>query len=151
MLTDERAAAYLRSLETENSIFLEELEEKALQEGVPIIRKEVQGLLRFLLAWQKPARILEIGTAVGFSALLLWENAPKGARLTTLENHPERAQRARGNFRRAGAGEAITLLEGDAGEVLPTLEGPYDLIFLDGAKAQYIRYLPELLRLLGGG
>ncbi len=118
---------------------------------MPIIRKEMQSFLKVLLMIQKPMCILEVGTAVGFSALLMSEAAPEGCRITTIENYEKRIPIARENFRRAGKEEQITLIEGDAMDVLKTLEGSFDFIFMDAAKGQYIRYMPQVLRLLRPG
>lgn len=96
-------------------------------------------------------RILEVGTAVGFSALLMSEYMPEGAHITTIEKYEKRIPIARENFRKAGKDDVITLIEGDAMEVLKSLDGPYDLIFMDAAKGQYPHYLPEVLRLLAPG
>ena len=133
------------------------LEREALEEGVPIVRPRTRGLLQFLIALCRPEEILEIGTATGFSAILMQLCAREegiregdGSRITTIERDPVRARKARDNFRRAGC-EDITLLEGDAADLLGTLEGPYGLIFLDAAKGQYLRFLPELKRLLAPG
>ncbi len=104
-----------------------------------------------LLLVKRPMRVLEVGTAVGFSALLMSEYLPEGAVITTIENYEKRIPIARENFRRAGKEEQITLLPGDAAEVLKTLEEPYDFIFMDAAKGQYIHFLPEVLRLLTPG
>ncbi len=151
MIVDERITTFINSLETENSKILETIEREALDSYVPIIRKEMQSFLKVLLTIQKPMRILEVGTAVGFSALLMSENAPEGCRITTIENYEKRIPIARENFRRAGKEEQITLIEGDALEVMKTLEGSYDFIFMDAAKGQYIHYLPEVMRLLEPG
>ena len=131
-------------METENSKILEAIESEALSTYVPIIRKEMQSFLKVLLTIQKPMRILEVGTAVGFSALLMSEYAPAGCEITTIENYEKRIPIARNNFKRAGKESQITLLEGDAMEVLPTLDEPYDFIFMDAAKGQYIHYMPEV-------
>ena len=104
--------------------------------------------MKFLLAMKKPARILEVGTAVGFSAILMAEYDPVPCQITTIENYEKRIPIARENFKRAGKEAQIALLEGDAAEVLKTLEGPYDFIFMDAAKGQYIHFMPEILRLL---
>ena len=104
-----------------------------------------------LLALKKPERILEIGTAVGFSALFMSEYAPAGCRITTIEKYEKRIPAARENFRQAGRDDRIVLVEGDAGEILPELTGGYDFIFMDGAKGQYIHFLPDVLRLLNAG
>lgn len=148
MIVDERIVTFINSLDTKNSEILETIEKEALAASVPIIRREMQSFLKTLLLIKKPMRILEIGTAVGFSALLMSEYAPQGCRITTVENYEKRIPIARANFRRAGKEEQITLMEGDAAEVLKTLAGPFDLIFMDAAKGQYIHYLPEALRLL---
>ena len=151
MIVDERIVTFINSLDTENSKILEAIEREALASGVPIIRREMQSFLKVLLMLQKPMRILEVGTAVGFSALLMSEYAPAGCRITTIENYEKRIPIARENFRRAGKEHRITFLTGDAGEILPTLSGRYDMIFMDAAKGQYIHWLPEVVRLLAPG
>ena len=151
MIVDERIVTFINSLDTKNSEILETVEREALASSVPIIRREMQSFLKTLLLIKKPMRILEVGTAVGFSALLMSEYAPEGCRITTIENYEKMIPAALENFRRAGKEEKITLIEGDAAEVLKTLEGPYDFIFMDAAKGQYIHYLPEVLRLLPEG
>ncbi|HAX52931.1 O-methyltransferase [Muricomes intestini] len=151
MIVDERITTFINSLETENSEILEAIEREALDTNVPIIRKEMQSFLKVLLMIQKPMRILEVGTAVGFSALLMSEYAPEGYKITTIEKYEKRIPVARENFRRAGRENQITLLEGDALEVLKGLTGSYDFIFMDAAKGQYIHYMPEVLRLLKAG
>lgn len=151
MLIDERMAAFIDSLDRGNTSFLDELEKNALQERVPVIRKPMQSLLKFLLKLLKPRDILEVGTAIGFSALLMSEYGPENCHITTIENYQKRIIQARENFRRAGAEEKITLLEGDAADILKELTGTYDLIFMDAAKGQYLFFLPEVLRLLTPG
>lgn len=151
MIVDERMTAYINSLDTGNTPFLDELEREAINGHVPIIRKEMQSFLKVLLAVKGPKRILEVGTAVGFSTLLMCEYAPEGCHITTIENYEKRIPVARANFEKSGRDGQITLLEGDAAEVLKELDGPYDLIFMDAAKGQYIHFLPEVLRLLEPG
>mgnify|MGYP003277889572 FL=1 len=151
MIVDERLITFINSLETENSEILEAIEREALDSYVPIIRKEMQSFLKVLLTIQKPMSILEVGTAVGFSALLMSENAPDGCQITTIENYEKRIPIARENFRRAGRETQITLMEGDALEVMKDLDANYDFIFMDAAKGQYIHYLPEVMRLLKDG
>lgn len=148
MIVDERMVTFIHSLETENSAILETIEKEALDTYVPIIRKEMQSFLKVLLAIKKPKRILEVGTAVGFSAILMSEYAPEDCHITTIEKYEKRIPIARENFKRAGKEEKITLLEGDAMEILKGLTGTYDFIFMDAAKGQYIYYLPEVVRLL---
>ena len=151
MIVDERFVTYINSLDTENTSFLEELEKTAKEAYVPIIRREMQSLLKLLLAMKRPIRILEVGTAVGFSALLMAEYNPVACEITTIENYEKRIPNAKENFAKAGRDQMITLLEGDAAEVLKTLQEPYDFIFMDAAKGQYIHYLPNVLRLLSDG
>ena len=136
MIVDERIVTFINSLETENSKILETIEQEAIASSVPIIRKEMQSFLKVLLAVKKPMCILEIGTAVGFSALLMSEAAPENCKITTIEKYERRIPIARENLKRAGKEEQITLLEGDALEIMQKLTEPYDFIFMDAAKAQ---------------
>ena len=142
---------FLASLDAGNTPFLDQIEREALETNVPVIRTQTQGLLRFLLAMRRPMSILEVGCAIGFSALLMSEYAPEGCKITTIEKYEKRIPVAKANFARAGKEETITLLEGDAADILGELPGPYDFIFMDGAKGQYIHFLPEVLRLLAPG
>lgn len=151
MITEERISTFIHSLDTGNTPFLDELEQYAVRENVPIIRPQVQSLLRLLLAVRKPVNILEVGTAIGFSALLMSEYGPEECRITTIEKYEKRIPLAKENFRRAGKQDQITLLEGDALELLKELTGPYDFIFMDAAKGQYIYFLSDILRLLAPG
>lgn len=151
MIANERIISYINSLSTEDTPFLTELEKWALKERVPIIRKETQSFLKMLLVMKQPEHILEIGTAVGFSSLMMSECVSENCTITTIENYEKRIPIAKDNFVRAGKDHQITLLEGDAMEVLKGLTGPYDFVFLDAAKAQYIYYLPELLRIMPEG
>lgn len=148
MIVDERMVAFINSFDKGNTPFLNEIEKYALETEVPIIRKEMQSFLRFLLTMKKPMKILEVGTAIGFSALLMSEYAPQGCQITTIEKYEPRIPIAKENFKRAGREEQITLLEGDATEILKELTGTYDLIFMDAAKGQYIHFMPDILRLL---
>ena len=148
MVVDERLVTYINSLDRGNTEVLDTIEREALDSYVPIIRKEMQGFLKLLLAMQKPKRILEVGTAVGFSAILMAEYNPYPCEIITIENYDKRIPIARENFVRAGKEQQITLIEGDATEVLKTLEEPFDLIFMDAAKGQYINFMPDILRLL---
>lgn len=151
MITDERMSAFIDSLEPGNTPFLDQIEREAKETNVPIIRTQTQGLIKFLLAVQKPMSILEVGCAIGFSALLMSEYAPRGCRITTIENYEKRIPIARENFKRAGREDQITLLAGDAADILKELAGPYDLIFMDAAKGQYVNFLPDVVRLLTTG
>ena len=151
MIVDERIVTFINSLETENSEILEAVEQEALSTYVPIIRKEMQSFLKVLLMIQKPMCILEVGTAVGFSALLMSEYAPEGCEIITIEKYEKRIPIARENFRRAGKEQQITLLEGDASEVLKDLDQSFDFIFMDAAKGQYLAWLPKLMELMPPG
>lgn len=149
MITDERFVAYINSLDAGNPAYLDELEAYAIKTQVPIIRKEMQSFMKTMLVMNKPKQILEVGTAIGFSALLMSEFTD--GHITTIENYDKRIPIARDNFKKYHKEDQITLLEGDAMEVLKTLDGPYDFIFMDAAKGQYIHYLPEIMRLLAPG
>lgn len=151
MVVDERIVTFINSLDTKNSELLETIEAEARAADVPIIRREMQSFLKVLLMMKRPKHILEVGTAVGFSALLMSTAVEDDCRITTIENYEKRIPIARGNFRRAGKEEQITLIEGDAAEVMKTLDGLYDFIFMDAAKGQYIHYLPDAMRLLSEG
>lgn len=148
MIVDERLVTYINSLDKGNTAVLDQIEREALESYVPIIRKDMQSFLKLLLTVQKPMRILEVGTAVGFSAILMAEYAPEGCKIVTIENYDKRIPIAKQNFERAGKLDQITLLEGDATEVLKTLEEPFDMIFMDAAKGQYINFMSDVLRLL---
>ena len=151
MIVDERLVTYINSLDTGNTDILDTIEREALDTFVPIIRKEMQSFLKVFRGIHRPKRILEVGTAVGFSAILMAEYNPVDCEITTIENYDKRIPIARENFVRAEKDKQITLIEGDATEVLKTLEEPFDLIFMDAAKGQYINYLPDIMRLLKKG
>ena len=151
MIIAERMAAFIDSLDQGNTPWLDEIEREALEAQVPIIRKPMQSLLKFLLAYAKPKQILEVGTAVGFSALLMSEYGPADCHITTIEKYEKRIPVARENFKKAGAEDRITLMEGDAADILRELEGPYDMIFMDAAKGQYLHFMEDAMRLLAPG
>ena len=151
MIVDERMRTYINSLDMGNTPFLEKLEQEAISDRVPIIRKEMQSFLKVLLAILRPVRILEVGTAIGFSSLLMCEYGPENLELVTIENYEKRIPLAKENFKKAGRESQITLMEGDAGEILAGLSGSFDLIFRDAAKGQYIHWLPDVLRLMHPG
>ena len=150
-MDQERLVTYINSLENGDSPLVREIAAEAVASRVPIIRKETASLLKTLVAMKQPARILEVGTAVGYSALLMAENMPADCHITTIEKFAKRVPIARENFRRAGMEDRITLIEGDAALVLRRLEGPYDFIFMDAAKGQYIHFLRDVMRLLPVG
>ena len=151
MINDERIITYINSLENGDSPLLRAIAREARDSFVPIIRRETASFLKTLVELKRPMRILEVGTAVGYSALLMAEHMPEGAHITTIEKYEKRIPIAKENFRRAGMEDHITLMEGDAMEVLQSLPGTYGLIFMDAAKGQYINWLPEVMRLLAVG
>ena len=152
MIVDERIISYINSLEKENSKVLTEIETEAHIDHVPIIRKEMESFLRVLLAVKRPTKILELGTAIGYSAILMSECIDQDAKIVTIENYEKRIRIAKENIVRAGKSDVIELLEGDALEIMPTLkEEQFDFVFMDAAKAQYIHFLPEVLRLMKKG
>ncbi len=144
-----RIRDYLYSLEPEPDERLEELRAYAKAERVPIIRRETESLLRTLIRARDPKHILEIGTAIGYSALVM--AGCTGGDILTMENYEKRIPIARSNIERAGLSERIRLMEGDAGELLAGLSGSFDFIFLDAAKGQYINWLPDIVRLMDRG
>ena len=152
MIADQRIIEYIDSLESSQGSLLDSIEREARETRVPVIRRETGALLRTLIAALSPSQILEIGTAVGYSALLMCRVMPEDCRITTIENYEKRIPVARENFRRAGEEKRITLLEGDAGEWLKRLDGErFDLVFLDAAKAQYAAWLPSILNVMPAG
>ena len=154
MITDERIATYIDSLDKELPEFLRQLEKKALSEYVPIIKKPTQSLLRFLIQNNKPDQILEVGTAVGFSSIFMSQFIGEHAHITTIEKMEERIVQAKDNRKKAGKDEQITILEGDAAVILKELkekENVYDMIFMDAAKGQYLNFLPDIFDLLKPG
>ena len=151
VIVDARFVEYVNSLEKSEHAYLDELEQYALATDVPIIRKEMQSLLKTLLVMNKPKQILEVGTAIGFSALLMSEYMPKDGHITTIEKYEKRIPLAKENFSKNQKNSCITLLEGDAIEILGELTDTYDFIFMDAAKGQYINFLPDILRLLNKG
>ncbi|MDU6551297.1 MAG: O-methyltransferase, partial [Streptococcus mitis] len=129
---------------------LKELEDFARKENIPIIPHETVAYFRFLMETIQPKNILEIGTAIGFSALLMAEHAPN-AKITTIDRNPEMIGFAKENFAQFDSRKQITLLEGDAVDVLSTLTESYDFVFMDSAKSKYIVFLPEILKHLEVG
>lgn len=152
MIVDNRITEYLHSLETSRGELLDTIEKKAIEDGVPIIRSETAALLRSLTAALRPENILEIGTAVGYSALQMCQVMLANCHITTIEKYEKRIPEAKENFRKAGEESRITFLEGDADMWLKELKGKqFDLVFMDAAKGQYLNWLPLLLDLMPVG
>lgn len=151
MIVNERIVSYIHSLEKSNGKICDEIENYAHETYVPIIRKEMESFLRVLIEIKQPERILELGTAIGYSAILMAKAMPENCRITTIENYEKRIPVARANFVKAGVEDKVTLLEGDALEHLKAIHEEYDFVFMDAAKAQYLNYLEEILRILPKG
>lgn len=138
----------VRNRQNKVSGTLGEIQAQATIDNVPIIPNETASFLRFFLKQIKAKNVLEVGTAIGFSASLMLDAMGEGSHVTTIDRFDVMIKKAKANFEKLGVQEQVTLLEGDAKEVLPTLEGPYDFIFMDSAKSKYIEFLPKCLRLL---
>ena len=151
MIVDQNLTTYIHSLETDSDEFLAELRLEAENGGVPIIRREMESFMAVLLEMKRPKTILEIGAAVCYSTIFMGKHTDADCSITTIENYEERITQAKRNLAKAGMEERIRLIEDDAAAVLPKLEGPFDFIFLDAAKGQYITFLPEIMRLLPKG
>lgn len=149
-IVKEEIVAFMRTKQKQNESFLAEIEAFARQENIPIIQHEVVAYFRVLLQTIQPKAILEVGTAIGFSALLMAENVPT-ASITTIDRNPEMIELAKKNFEQYDSRHQITLLEGDAADILSTLNQEFDFVFLDSAKSKYIVFLPEILRNLKVG
>ncbi|MBQ6906940.1 MAG: O-methyltransferase [Clostridia bacterium] len=130
---------------------LKELEDYAEKHSIPIVQPETAKLLEVLTATKKPQRILEVGCAIGYSAILMAQYLEKGGSITTLEWDADMAEIARDNIEKAGLSDSIKVIQNDAKEVVKTLTGEYDIIFLDGPKAHYIYMLNDCIRLLKKG
>ncbi|MCW6664861.1 O-methyltransferase [Aerococcaceae bacterium NML191219] len=143
--------AYMREAQAKFPGKLGEIEAYANERGIPVIPHETAKFLDFFCAVVEPRYILEIGTAIGFSASLMAQHLQTDGHLTTIDRYPLMYERAKENFNRMGLADRVTVIEGDAADVLPTLEGEFDLIFMDSAKAKYIEFYPECMRLLRVG
>ncbi len=151
MMEQNRITDYINSLDRGHGQLCDRIAREAREAFVPIIRKETAAFLKTMIASVKPMKILEVGTAVGYSALLMAQVMPKGAHITTIEKYEPRILLARAHFKEAGMEQRITLIEGDAGEILDGLAETYDFIFMDAAKGQYIHWLPRIMDLLAPG
>lgn len=148
MIVEERITSFINSMNKDDEGIIGEIEQEALEDGVPIIRRETREWMKTMLLIKKPVKILEVGTAVGFSAIYMSRFLEEGGHITTIEKWEPRIKQAKINFARAKAEDKITLLEGDAAEWLKRLDESYDFIFMDAAKGQYIHFLPDVIRLL---
>ena len=156
-----RTEDYLLSLEREEDSLLFELREEAESGRVPIIRRETESFLRTLTALKKPSKILEIGTAIGYSSIVMEKASGGMSHIITVESYEKRVPEALKNIRRAGYSGRISLLFSDATEALkallesgihvPSIGAGFDLVFMDAAKGQYINWLPMILELMNDG
>lgn len=154
-LDEIRLEGFIESLQQDRGQILETIRSRAIEDGVPIIRSETENLLRFLVMTRKPKEILEVGCAVGYSALVMHSVAQSygGCHITTMESYEPRIEQARANFEAAGAQQDIELLTGDATPYLEEMQpdGRFDFIFLDAAKAQYPVFWPYIRKMLVPG
>lgn len=148
MIVNERVTSFIHSLDRDDEGIVGEIEREALADKVPIIRKETKEWVKTMLLIKQPLKVLEVGTAVGFSAIYMSRFLPEGGHITTIEKWEPRIEKAKINFKRADVEDVITLLEGDAAEWLKELDDSFDFIFMDAAKGQYIHFLPDVIRLL---
>lgn len=151
MIIDERLSTYIDSISWNIPEYLKEVEKTALEKEVPIIRRSMQSLISFLLTTRKPKAILEIGTAVGFSSMLMSEYVSEKTTIDTIEKVPMRINDAKQNFKKYDKEKRINLIEGDALVELDRLvkdNKKYDFIFMDAAKGQYMNFLEYILKLL---
>lgn len=148
MIVDDRITSFICSMVTDEEGIIGEIEREAVADGVPIVRKETREWLKTILLIKRPLRVLEVGTAVGFSAVYINRFLPDEAHITTIEKWEPRIDKAKQNFERAHVTDRITLLEGDASDWLKRLDESFDFIFMDAAKGQYINFLPYVVRLL---
>ena len=139
---------YVRNTIRKNDGILKELEEFAEKNHVPIIQPEVARLMQVLGRIIRPKNILEVGTAIGYSAILLSEILEPDGKIDTIDRYELMIERAKENIKRAGLSDVINVITGDALDVLKCLDKKYDLIFLDAAKGQYMEFLPECMRML---
>ena len=148
MITDERIASFINSFNSDYDDVITAIRKEAEEQEVPIIRREAGEFIKLLMMIKKPVNILEIGTAVGFSAIFMSRFLREEGHITTIENYRPRIEKAKANIRLAQAEDRITLLEGDANEILQTLQGSFDLVFMDAAKGQYGSFFQKTIPLL---
>ncbi len=131
-----------------NQVELEKIKQKALENHIPIIMDDTLEVMEKYLVEMKPDKILEIGTAVGYSAMCFTKFLAENGKIDTIERENERAQEAKENIKKVGVEEKIQIYEGDAVEILPTLNEKYDVVFIDAAKGKYPFFLKEALRMI---
>lgn len=139
---------YIRGLIPQREGILKELEEFAKENKVPIVQKETGKFLEFMVNMKKPMRILELGTAIGFSSILMYEASNTNPDIITIERDSKMIEYAKENIKKFDLQDKIKIEEGDCLEVLEKLQEPFDLIFMDAGKGHYNHFLPHCLRLL---
>ncbi|MER2174896.1 MAG: O-methyltransferase [Carnobacterium sp.] len=150
-VVDKEVVEFLREEQKPLDGSLGEIERQANKEGVPIIPHETVVFLNLLLGQIKPKQILEIGAAIGFSSSLMAQHVGDEGHVTTIDRYDVMIKKARKNYEVLGLTDKVTLLEGQAADILSTLEGPYDFIFMDSAKSKYYDFFPDCMRLLKKG
>ena len=154
MIVNERIVSYIHSLEKSNGSICDKIENTAHETDVPIIRKEMESFLRVMINIRNPQNILEIGAAIGYSAIIMANCMPKNCHITTIENYDKRIPIATENIKAAGLEDKITLMEGDAAEILDLLveqKRQFEFVFIDAAKSQYLSYLERILKMTKEG
>ncbi len=151
MIISERMVDFINSMDFGHGDFCDNLAKEARKNQVPIIKKETAALLKTVVTMQQPRNILEVGTAVGYSTLIMEQAVPNDCHITTIEKYEPRIKEAKNNFIKSKKQEKITLLEGDATDILKELKGKYDFVFMDAAKGQYLNWLSLVLPLLAEG
>ncbi len=151
MITDERLASFINSFNSDYDEILTAIRKEAEEGDVPIIRTESAEFMKLLMLINKPVDVLEIGTATAYSAIFMAKHTPPETHITTIENYPPRIELAKVNIARANMADKITLLEGDANEILGTLNTTFDFIFMDAAKGQYSSFYDKCIPLLKTG
>ncbi len=150
-ITEEKVTKFINDTIKKNSPFMCELEKEAREEHIPVIHNEAGRFLSVLISILKPKRILEIGTAIGYSALLMHSACEGKVKITTIERDPSMIERAKVNLKKAGIDEDVTILEGDAIEKIKDAEGIFDFVFIDAAKGQYMKFFEEISKKVQSG
>lgn len=148
MIVEEHVQAYINSLNKEEDSFILRLQKEAHEHHVPIIREEMRELLRFLIKIKKPHRILEIGTAIGYSSIVMHRCQPEGGKIVTIERNDGRYEQAKANIKEAGLESEIQIYHADAKDIFAQLTGEFDFIFTDAAKGQYMNFFEPSMNLL---
>ena len=150
-ITEEKVTKFINETIKKNSHFMCELEKGAREEHIPVIHNEAGRFLSVLISILKPKRILEIGTAIGYSAILMHSACEGDVKITTIERDPSMIERAKVNLKKAGIDGDVTILEGDALEKIKDAQGVFDFVFIDAAKGQYMKFFEEISKKVQSG